>query len=465
MATTRIWKVDNKLPRVLEYAKNSEKTGNPKWSKTDYQTMRDVMDYAMNDFKTEQQYYVSALNCNADCARDQMQMTKAQFQKTGGILAWHGYQSFAEGEVDADTAHKIGIELAKELWPDFQVIVATHLNTKCLHNHFVLNSVSFLHGGKFNGCRESYARMRATSDRLCKEHSLSVIKEHQAYYPKHYAEWDAREKGLPTWRDAIRPDVDAAIMGSVNFQGFIKNLRERGYEVEKRGSIWRVRPNGKERFVRLRSLGEAYTEDAIIERIIRQRWPSRPPKPEQQKSILRVRVYGDYHLSKVTWKGLRALYYFYRRKLQEACRQQSSYTPYVLREDIRHLEAVDKQFRFLFRHKIDTAEELTSYRDNAKQRIATISEERKELKNELRRVGIPEQRLDEIKSRIGEISTELKTLRQDVKLCDAIAVRSLEIAEKNEQLKSLKEKEVEKQHEPTGRSGRTDRQHGDKRDR
>jgi len=455
MATTRVWKVDNKLPRVLDYAKNPEKTENPKWSKTDYQTMRDVMDYAMNDFKTEQQYYVSALNCNADCARDQMQMTKEQFQKTGGILAWHGYQSFAEGEVDADTAHRIGVELAKELWPDFQVIVATHLNTKCLHNHFVLNSVSYLHGGKFNGCSASYARMRATSDRLCKEHSLSVITEHTVYYPKHYAEWDAREKGLPTWRDAIRPDVDAAIMGSVNYQGFIKNLRERGYEVEKRGSIWRVRPNGKERFVRLRSLGEQYTEDAIIERIIRQRWPSRPPKPEQQKSIRRVRVYGDYHLSKVTWKGLRALYFFYRRKLREARRQQSSYTPYVLRDDIRSLEAVDRQTRFLFQNRIDTEEQLTSYRDTAKQQIVDLSEQRKELKNELRRTGVPEQRLEAIKTRIGEISTELKTLRQDVKLCDAIVVRSLEIAEKNAQLKEIQEKEVVKKQEQERKRGKT----------
>ena len=171
MATTRIWKVDNKLPRVLDYAKNPDKTENPNWSKTDYQTMRDVMDYAMDDFKTERQYYVTALNCNTDCAREQMQMTKTKFQKVDGILAWHGYQSFAEGEVDAKTAHEIGVQLASELWPDFQVIVATHLNTHCLHNHFVLNSVSYLHGGKFNGCRESYARMRATSDRLCKEHS------------------------------------------------------------------------------------------------------------------------------------------------------------------------------------------------------------------------------------------------------------------------------------------------------
>ena len=105
MATTRIWKVDTHLPRVLEYAKDESKTANPSWSRDEYQTMRDVMGYAMDDFKTEQQYYVTALNCNADCAREQMQMTKRQFGKTDGILAFHGYQSFAEGEVDADTAH------------------------------------------------------------------------------------------------------------------------------------------------------------------------------------------------------------------------------------------------------------------------------------------------------------------------------------------------------------------------
>ena len=80
----------------------------------------------------------------------QMQMTKKQFGKEDKILAWHGYQSFAENEVDADTVHKIGVKLAQELWPEYQVIVATHLNTKCFHNHFVLNSVSFLDGKKFH---------------------------------------------------------------------------------------------------------------------------------------------------------------------------------------------------------------------------------------------------------------------------------------------------------------------------
>lgn len=371
MATTRIWKVDTHLPRVLEYAKDESKTANPSWSKDDYQTMRDVMDYAMDDFKTEQQYYVTALNCNADCAREQMQMTKRQFGKTDGILAFHGYQSFAEGEVDADTAHRIGVELANELWPDFQVIVATHLNTHCFHNHFVLNSVSFLHGKKFNACKESYAKMRATSDRLCREHGLSVITEHRAYYPKHYAEWEAERKGQPTWRSAIREDVDKAVMASMSFQAFIRSLKDMGYEVKTGVKYIAVRPPGKERFVRLRSLGDSYTEEAIKQRILKQRAPERPLKPVPSK-IVRIRVQGDFHLSKITWKGLRALYYFYLRKLRAAQKQPQGKASYLLREDLRHLDELDEQSRFLFRHGIDTAEQLTDYRASADAQLKSL---------------------------------------------------------------------------------------------
>ena len=458
MATTRIWKVDTHLPRVLEYAKDESKTANPSWSKDEYQTMRDVMDYAMDDFKTEQQYYVTALNCNADCAREQMQMTKRQFGKTDGILAFHGYQSFAEGEVDADTAHRIGVELANELWPDFQVIVATHLNTHCFHNHFVLNSVSFLHGKKFNACKESYAKMRATSDRLCKEHGLSVITEHRAYYPKHYAEWEAERKGQPTWRSAIREDVDKAVMASMSFQAFIRSLKDMGYEVKTGVKHIAVRPPGKERFVRLRSLGDSYTEEAIKQRILKQRAPERPPKLEPSKTM-RIRVQGDFRLSKVTWKGLRALYFFYLRKLRAAQRQPQGRALYLLREDLRHLDALDEQARFLFQHGIDSAEQLGVYRAFADGQLKDLYAERRTLKNEQRRAGIPNSRMAEIRARIAAISEQVKQLRKDREICEAIMERSLVLVEKREQMKQM-EKE-ENRNEPTGRSGRTDRQHGD----
>ena len=423
MATTRIWKVDTHLPRVLEYAKDESKTANPSWSRDEYQTMRDVMDYAMDDFKTEQQYYVTALNCNADCAREQMQMTKRQFGKTDGILAFHGYQSFAEGEVDADTAHRIGVELAKELWSDFQVIVATHLNTHCFHNHFVLNSVSFLHGKKFNACKESYAKMRATSDRLCKEHGLSVITEQRAYYPKHYAEWEAERKGQPTWRSAIREDVDKAVMASMSFQAFLRSLKDMGYEVKTGVKHMAVRPPGKERFVRLRSLGDSYTEEAIKQRILKQRAPERPPKLEPLKTV-RIRAQGDFRLSRVTWKGLRALYFFYLRKLRGAQRGQQGKTFSLLREDLRHLDAIDAQARFLFRRRIDSAEQLSAFRQYAEKQIEELCSERNALYNEKRRTGILPERKEQLRAMTSDISAQVKSLRRDIRLCDEIQLRS-----------------------------------------
>ncbi len=440
MATTRIWKVESNLSRVVDYAKDETKTENPAWNKTDYQTMRDVMDYAMDDAKTEKQCYVTALNCNADYAREQMQMTKRRYDKTDGILAWHGYQSFVEGEVDADTAHKIGVALAKELWPDFEVIVATHLNTHCFHNHFVLNSVSFLHGRKFNACKESYKKMRATSDKLCREYGLSVITEHQAYYPKHYAEWQAEQNGQRTWRSAIREDVDKAVMASMSFQAFLRSLKDMGYEVKTGVKHMAVRPPGKERFVRLRSLGDNYTEEAIKQRILKQRAPERPPRPVPPK-IVRIRVQGDFHLSKITWRGLRALYYFYLRKLRAAQKQPQGKASYLLREDLRHLDELDEQSRFLFRHGIDTAEQLTDYRASADAQIKSLYSERKTLHNEQRRHDVPEARMVEIRARISSISAQAKPLRRSMKLCDAIMERALVLAEKQAQIKQMEKEE------------------------
>ena len=440
MATTSIWSVKSTLGHVIEYAEDGTKTANPKWSKSEYQSMRDIMDYAMNDFKTEQQYYVTALNCDAGCAREQMQLTKRQFGKTDGILAFHGYQSFAEGEVDADTAHAIGIKLAAELWPEYQVIVTTHLNTHCFHNHFVLNSVSYLDGKKFNACKESYLKMRATSDRLCMEYGLSVITEHAAYYPKHYAEWDAERKGQPTWRSAIREDVDKAIMASMSFQAFLRSLRSMGYEVKTGVKHMAVRPPGKERFVRLRSLGDSYTEEAIKQRILKQRAPERPLKPVPPK-IVRIRVQGDFHLSKITWKGLRALYYFYLRKLRAAQKQPQGKASYLLREDLRHLDELDEQSRFLFRHGIDTAEQLTDYRASADAQIKSLYSERRTLYNEQRRHDVPEARMVEIRARIAAISAQAKPLRRSMKLCDAIMERALVLAEKQAQIKQMEKEE------------------------
>lgn len=228
MATTKIWDVRGWIGKVIRYAENPDKTENPEWSAAECEELQDVMEYAMKDaserglvdvleyaaadFKTEQRHFVSGINCNVEIARQQMTLTKKQWDKEDGIVAYHGYQSFASGEVTPETAHRIGVALAEKVWGDrFEVIVATHLNTKCVHNHFVINSISFKDGLRYYDNKASYALMRRISDELCKGNALSVISGPKSR-GKHYAEWKAESEGQRTWRSTIREDVNQAII-------------------------------------------------------------------------------------------------------------------------------------------------------------------------------------------------------------------------------------------------------------
>lgn len=449
MATTSIWAVKSRMDHVLDYAKNEDKTRNNAWSEVDYQTMRDVMDYAMNDAKTEKQYYVSGWNCDPYAAREEMQITKQEFKKEDGILAFHGYQSFKPSEVTPQIAHEIGIKLAEELWPDHQVVIATHLDKEHIHSHFVVNSVS-LDGRKFNSTKASYRQMRAASDRLCKEYGLSVITEHQEYYPKHYAEWDAEQNGQPTWRSSIKVDMDEAIKYSMTFQQFISEMKKKGYVLERRGSFLRIKAPGMQRFVRLRSLGAGYSEEAIQRRILRHRYPEVPPRIKVPHPR-RIVFHGDFRLQKITWKGLRALYYFYIRKLRQSQRKPIESVPDCLRVDLRHLDAISEQSKFLARYKLDTGEQVEALKARLMRQLSDLQQEQKDLTNEKRRKSTTPERMQELQAQADQLNAALRQTRKDLKLCDDVLERSLIIKEKNRVLQEQKEQSAQKQSQRSGK--------------
>lgn len=428
MATTSIWAVKSRVDNVLDYATNEQKTDR-RWSEPDLQAMRDVMDYAMNDAKTEKQFYITALQCSLRDARTEMALLKRRHGKEDGILAFHGYQSFKPGEVMPDIAHEIGVKLAEELWPYHQVIVATHLDKVHIHNHFVLNSVS-MNGRKFYANKESYQKMRAASDRLCKQYGLSVITDHKEYYPKHYAEWSAEQDGQSTWRSSIRVDMDAAIKASMTFQQFINEMKQKGYVLERRGSFLRIKSPGMKRFVRFRSLGEGYSETDIQRRILQKRYPEMPMQ-KTSPTYAKYTVQGDFRLSKVTWKGLRALYFFYVRKLRQARQQPRESIPDALRVDLRHLDAISEQSKFLNRYKLDTDEQVESFREILYKQLTELQNERKDLSNEKRRTGITDDRIREITSELNNVSYHIKKIRREIKLCDDVLERSIMLEETN----------------------------------
>jgi hypothetical protein len=463
MATTAIWDVTDRLDRVIDYTTNPDKTKNLDFNSSDFRGLQEVLKYAVQDAKTEKQFYVTGINCYPETACKQMSKTKLQFQKTDGILAFHGYQSFAPGEATPETAHAIGVKMAQELWGNrFEVVVSTHLDKNHLHNHFVLNSVSFKDGKRYYDNKTTYSLMRQTSDRLCREYSLSVIENPQRGKSKHYAEWKAEQESKPTWRGLIREDVDKAIDESMTFTQFIANLRRQGYEVKTGVKYMAVRPNGKERFVRLKTLGDDYTEENIKERILKNRTPKRPqvlPEPNRKRYTVR----GCMNIRKTRkLTGLQALYFHYLYKmgiLPKQCVSRKR-THFLLREDIWHMKQLISQTKLLCTHRIETKEQLLTYQNELKQEMTALINERKSFYNNLRRCKDDKQILA-YKEQISGISKKLSLLRREVKLCTGILSRSEDMKQKLLQIKQeqINQGKEEKAHEQRSRSSRSNRQY------
>ena len=467
MATTSIWRVKGWLGKVVIYAENPEKTANPKFyadrelTEQDGQELSDVIRYAVNSEKTQEtsskdgaplHRFVSGINCSPATARDEMLAVKKRFGKEDGTVAYHGYQSFAPGEATPELAHEIGVKLATRLWGDrYQVIIATHLDKENhLHNHFVLNTVSFADGIKYHRTRKDYHEMQTVSDALCREYRLSVIENPQYGKAKQYGEWRAEQEQRPTWRGLIRTDIDEAIRQAMTERQFFDALRKKGYAM-KVGKDISVRPPGKERFVRLmRNFGEDYSLDNIRRRILSQSRPERK-NPEQKPEILRARLIGSLKTArKLT--GFRALYVHYCYLLgifpKNRPQQSRKRLHFLLREDLLKLDAITAETRLLIGHRIDTAEQLFSYRDEVNGKISALTEKRKQLYKLQRTAAVKSdpEKAAEVKAQITALSKELAVLRKEVVLCNSIAERSGVIQEK---IKAVRENEQPERKEKT----------------
>lgn len=453
MATTKIWAIHSRLDHLVDYVGNPEKTVNLM-----FDDLNSVLEYAGEEYKTEQHFFVSGINCQTETAYAAMSDALKMSDKKVKVLGYHAYQSFAKGEVTAQTAHEIGVKLAQELWGDkFQVVVATHLNTNHYHNHFVLCSTSFIDGKRFHSCKKSYRAMREASDRLCREYALSVIENPQYGKSKHYAEWQAEREGKPTWRGIIKKDVDEAIAQAMTDKQFFFYLRKQGYEI-KMGKDISVKPPGKERFFRLaRNFGEDYAYESICRRILaRTSRPKPPVQPIPQKQTMKIFHFkGDLKKAKKIGDPNRAgslrglyLHYCYKLGILPKNRPSPARLHFLLREDLRKLDAITKEIRLLCVNHIDTLEQLLSYKAGLAAEIETLTGDRKHLRYQSRSIT-DELRLSEVKAEISDISQKLATLRKEVKSCDNIAARSVEIKEKLDRVRQeeITDRREDKRHE------------------
>jgi hypothetical protein len=469
MAVTSIWAVggSGSLGKVIRYAENPEKTDNPAFpenrEKSDGEEwLANVIGYAAQAAKTTgiavhdegeeiMRRFVTGVNCGVETAREEMTAVKARFGKTGGVAAYHGYQSFAPGEGTPERAHEIGVKLAERLWGErFQVIVATHLDkANHLHNHFVLNTVSMTDGKRYHRTERDYHLMKKESDALCLEYKLSVIEEPKRGKTRQYGEHLAEREGKPTWRGLVKDDVDAAVRASVTERQFFENLKKRGYEIKigNRGPCgiadsvgWKdisIRPQGKERFVRLeRNYGEDYGFEGIRKRILAQTRPERPAIPTEPPRKKTARLKGSFHRQpKRKLTGYRARYYYYLYRMgafpksrQKPDRQSPKKVYFLFREDIRHMQNIAREIRLLAAHGIDSREQLEERKMSLSAKIGEAYDKRKHLRHKARNQGGEE--LAETKAEIAALTDELKELRREVRLCEDIERRSTEMEEK-----------------------------------
>ena len=442
MAVTSIWPIKGNINKVINYARNPEKTTvDQANSLAELHVIDGVMEYATDDMKTEKRMYVTTLNCTEQFAAQQFLETKRYWSgkegadKTGGRVCYHGYQSFAPGEVNAEQAHQIGIKLAEKLWgKDFEVVIATHCNTGCYHNHFILNSVAQSDGHKFDNTPADYQAMRRESDRLCLEYGLSII-EVPAGKGRNYKEYLDEKAGHPTVRSQIREDIDKAIAASLTESEFIDTIEEMGYTLKLYGDNGKplkypaIHPPGAKGFFRFHKLGPGYALEDISERILKN-YRRKDPFPEVE--LERTRVYRRANKPKKKLKGLQALYvrYCYELHIIQKFPASAKRVSFYMRENLTKLDKLDAQVRLLSKNSIETIDDLHRFRSDAQDSLFHLNHNRHDLRNELRRLTRADDKegVEKAREKINGVNAEMKDIRKSLALCDDIELRSVRMA-------------------------------------
>ena len=362
-----------------------------------------------------------------------------------------GYQSFLPNEVTPEIAHEIGVKLANELWGDrFQVIVTTHLNTKSLHNHFVINSVSFKDGKKMTNKRADYAEVRAVSDSICEEYNISVIEEKPCqksgiFFPNYLKNSKYRNSD---YYKTTKEDIDRAIGQAYSYEDFENIMKAMSYSLVYRAGKLSVCRDGYKRNIRLhRAYGTEYSVDRITERI-QEISETRVPF---QEVYARKKYYSKTKFSKVKSidkkyrSSLYRLYTYYRYKLN-SYRTSDSRKGLTdsQREALKQMNKYSEEARFLSKNKIHSTEDLFLCKK-------LLNEEARNVNLEIRKINkqIKEAKSADEVDKLIELKTALyqqkRYLKEEVEICEDIENRIPKMKE------DIKEKDKEREKDERSR--------------
>ena len=442
MATMKIWAIKDSISRVISYAKNPEKTI--------FSDLKQVLKYAENDEKTidknEKNMYVTGVNCKAETAYEEMWAVQNRFDKTTRNVAYHAYQSFKTGEVTAELAHKIGVELAEKMWNEYQVVVATHLDTGTYHNHFVVNSVNMFTGKKFNCNKGAYYHFRELSDKLCRENNLTVIENPKGKTPRSI--YFAEKRGEPTKYNVIRQAIDATMEMCINYGQFKKIMLKKGYIIndDYNRKYPTIRSINDKQAVRMYHLGEEYLPKNIANKVehnpyyYQNRYMEfiHPKKKKQEYKVYKYK--GKFRdISKMNGIDVLFLLMFHLLGLLPKRENYQPLSP-EMKQEVRKMERYSNEIRLIVTAKIKTTEDVKSYISQTEKDIDSVTNLRQKYRNKLRNCT-NDKLMQEYKEKRNGCTTILNKYRKNLKIANYILedtpkvkeVIKIEMQMKNEQ--------------------------------
>ena len=420
MATTKIWPVHDSLKRLVDYASNPEKT--------EYNDLRNALHYVRDGDKTEKFLFVSGINCEAAKVYQQMMSIKKHFGKLDGNVAYHGYQSFKPGEVTPDQCHSLGLQLAQELWGDrYQILVTTHLDKGHLHNHILINSVSFVDGKKFNDNMKTYYQMREVSDRLCREQGLSVIEKPRGKTPR--SVYFAEKNGEHTKFNLMREAIDKALERSSTMSQFKQVLWTMGYEFNNdyRRKYPTIKVIGSKKAVRIYRLGEKYDLYSIEAKLEWNRWNAYPSPFKMYRQELYEKQMANRTLKILIKKrperkigGLKGLYYKYCYLLgyRPKGNPHRPLSP-EMKAAWRRIDRTSQQVRLIANKQLADIPSVEAFIGDIENQMKDITAARQKIYNRLRRCNDPE-KINELKAERDSCTEKLAELRKELKTAKGI---------------------------------------------
>ena len=329
--------------------------------------------YVLNGDKTQEEILTARLNCDPGREVRQMLEAKRDYGKEDGVQYYHMIQSFRPGEITPELALEIAKEFASEHLPGYQAVIGVHVDKEHIHAHILFNSVNADTGEKYHSNAQSYYRqIRAISDRLCREHGLSVIVRGESSKAVSYVEWLRQSRGQATFRSMLEADLRQAIQDANDLGHFFLLMEHKGYEI-KHGARLGFRLRGRDRFMIPGRKDPMFTEEGIraaiqgnLSAIEAGRRPAILPRPA-------YRPYTPHP----KYKGFLALYVHYLYLLGKVGRRQEPprMTP-QLRQAVMKAERYRAQFAFLRENGITGPDDMAVFFARTEESLASLTKQR-----------------------------------------------------------------------------------------